>query len=188
MERTRELQLVEEAKKNLNAFQELYDYYFDRIYGFCLNRLPLKEHAEDITSQVFIAAVEALPRYDTSTGYRFGTWLYRVAHNKIADFYRRSRLQSIADFNEIIDEHADTESEAYRDDIQQQVVRVMTQLNPRYQEILSYKYYAELESDEIAGLMKIRQQQVKVLLHRALKSFKETFSRMYPETETFSLD
>jgi len=183
-----ELQLVEDAKQNLEAFNKLYEYYFDRIYSFCLNRLPLQQTAEDVTSEVFVAAVKALPRFDTSLGFRFGTWLYRVAHNKIADYYRKHRLSTIEDFDVIIDEEQSAEAEAYRDETQRQVVRVLLLIKPRYQEIISYKFYAELEHAEIAEVMKIKHGQVKVLLHRALQSFKKVFGEMYPETETFTID
>ncbi|KXK07894.1 MAG: sigma-70 family RNA polymerase sigma factor [Candidatus Dojkabacteria bacterium] len=188
MELAEELKLIEEAKSNLQAFNKLYDMYFDGIFRYCSARLPQREVAEDITSQVFMSAVEKLADFDTTKGYRFGSWLYRVAHNKVIDYYRRGKYDSMNDFSSVADESLSVESDAIQEELQVQVAFVLSKLNSRYQEVITYKFYSDLSNDEIAKIMKIRTDNVKVLAHRALQSFKVQFQKHFPDTETFILD
>ena len=70
--------LVERAQRNPAAFEGLYDRYLDPIYAYCHRRLGTRELAEDATSQVFVQALAALPRF---RAHSFRAWLYTIAHN-----------------------------------------------------------------------------------------------------------
>jgi RNA polymerase sigma factor (sigma-70 family) len=75
--------LVEWARQDPQAFTALYDRYFDAVYGYCLSQLGDAEAAEDASSQTFLKALAALPRYN-ETG-RFRPWLFAIAHNTVLD-------------------------------------------------------------------------------------------------------
>ncbi|MDQ7020649.1 MAG: sigma-70 family RNA polymerase sigma factor [Candidatus Dojkabacteria bacterium] len=102
--------MSKKQKKNIQYFDKIYDYYFYRILKFCVNKVSSSEIAEDITSRVFLSAVEKIIDFDTSKNIRFGSWLYRNANNKIIDYYRKNARTSwfdIEDESVVPDEEQD---------------------------------------------------------------------------------
>lgn len=90
-----ELVLIEAARHDPRAFAPLYDRYFPAIHGYCLRRLGHPENAADATSQIFINALQSLPKFRPErkrTGSSFRSWLFAIAHNVIVDIYRRQRV------------------------------------------------------------------------------------------------
>ena len=83
----REAKLVSQARDDPDAFAALYDMYVGRVYHYAYRRLGTHADAEDLTSQTFQRALEALPRYE-SRGLPFGAWLFRIAHNLLVDHFR----------------------------------------------------------------------------------------------------
>ena len=81
--------LVEAAQRDRARFIELYDQYFEVVYGYIARRVRERAQAEDLTSEVFRKALENLPRFKW-TGAPFGAWLVRIASNVIADNAKRA--------------------------------------------------------------------------------------------------
>jgi RNA polymerase sigma-70 factor (ECF subfamily) len=79
---------VTAARVDPRAFAALYDRYVGPVYGYCYTRLGDREAAEDATSEVFVKALAALGGYRDRT---FAAWLFRIAHNVVADVHRRRR-------------------------------------------------------------------------------------------------
>src|SRR5215216_3517277 len=75
--------LVEWARQDPQAFTALYDRYFNAVYGYCLSQLGDPDAAEDASSQTFLKALAALPRYSESGQFR--PWLFAIAHNAVLD-------------------------------------------------------------------------------------------------------
>jgi RNA polymerase sigma-70 factor (ECF subfamily) len=71
------------------AFTRLYDDYFDPIYWYCRSRLGDATRAEDAASTVFTRALAAGPRYDDPS---LRSWLFGIAHNVLANWFRATRL------------------------------------------------------------------------------------------------
>ena len=91
--RDEERELVEQAKRDPRQFGTLYDRHFQQIYRFVYSRVREQTAAEDVTSEVFMKALKAMPRYQ-DTGRPFAAWLYQIAVNAIADRYRTLRPPS----------------------------------------------------------------------------------------------
>src|SRR5262245_30088354 len=83
-------ELVALALDDRAAFASLYERYMGKVYMFCLDRLQEPAAAEDATSQVFLNALAALPRYRERGG-GFRPWLFRIAHNVVVDAVRARR-------------------------------------------------------------------------------------------------
>lgn len=185
-----ELKIVEQAKTDIKAFEKLYQYYFQKILNYCYSRLGNKEMAEDITAQVFLLSVEQVKNFDNSRGISYGSWLYRVAHNKIIDYYKSSKRHFNLDELEIImikGDDADRPTETLKEmealETSKKILTVLKQLKPRYQQIISLRYYSDMDNQSIANAMGLKASQVAVVLHRALKSFRAKFLKNYPKTE-----
>jgi RNA polymerase sigma-70 factor (ECF subfamily) len=79
--------LVAQAKTDPEAFGALYERYVQKIYSYVYYRTGNQHDAEDLTAKVFQRALVSLDRY-TSRGLPFSAWLYRIAHNLVANWHR----------------------------------------------------------------------------------------------------
>src|SRR6188508_3822853 len=81
------------AQRDRAAFGRLYRRCVDRVYGYAFYLLGDHHDAEDATERTFLAALAALERY-RDTGSTFRAWLFRIAHNQLANALRaRGRQQ-----------------------------------------------------------------------------------------------
>src|SRR5438270_11789245 len=89
-------QLVKRAKRSPEAFGELYGRYVDRIYSYIYFRTGNSQDAEDLTARVFHQALANIRGYN-ERGLPFAAWLYRIAHNLLANWHRdRSRKPQVS--------------------------------------------------------------------------------------------
>jgi RNA polymerase sigma-70 factor (ECF subfamily) len=191
MTRDQELELLAKARQDLHAFNQLYDHYLPKIFSYCWNRLGSRELCEDVTSEVFVVAVEKLPGLKLAENATFGSFLYSIAHNKIVDYYRRhSRdFSHKLDLNNLLSEEGQQEAESriLKQQLQLMVIAVLSGLNERYQAVITYRFYSELTPEETAAAMNVKAANVNVVLHRALQAFKKQWQKTYPGTEIFNL-
>ena len=103
-----ELQWVNEAKADPTKFERLYNKYHEGIFRFVYQRLDDKNYAFDITSQVFLNALNHLHKYEFR-GVPFASWLYRIASNELNQLFRKNKTQRTINIdsvqiNEMIDQ------------------------------------------------------------------------------------
>jgi RNA polymerase sigma-70 factor (ECF subfamily) len=180
--------LVEKAKTNIQAFDALYSLYAEQIYIYIIHRIGMRELAEDLTSEVFLAAVEGIAKFDTSRGVRFRSWLYRTAHNKIVDYFRKNKKMSSTELEslQLKSQNTTPEESVALSQRKLEAIATIQTLNKRYQHIITLRFYSEFEIAEISEILDIKPQRVSVLLHRALQSFKKKFKKLFPESEIFT--
>ena len=175
-----EQQLVREAKASLQAFSKLYQYYLPRIYAYTLNRTGDPKVAEDLTSETFFKAMKGLNSFQMRE-YRFGSWLYKIAHNTIIDYQKKKR--------EIIAEKLEApsnESPSKELEIQEanyEIRTVMQKLKKDYQEILALKFFEDLNNTEIAEIIGCNLNTLHVKIHRSLEAFRKKYLVLYPQKE-----
>jgi RNA polymerase sigma-70 factor (ECF subfamily) len=172
-----ERSLVERAKKDEQAFALLYQHYFPKIYGYIFKRLGNREASEDILSTTFLKVFANLKKYQ-SRGFSFGAWLYRVATNNLMDYYRRNKFGAETELAEADGAASSSESPAEATAKKQEraeIEKVLNKMPERYREIIQLRYFAELEIYEIAATLKISKVHASVLIHRALKCFKDKY-------------
>lgn len=166
--------LVERSLRgDAEAFGELYDRYHAPIYRFIMIRTGTKEEAEDLTHQVFLRAWEHMGGY-VDQGYPFGSWLYRIARNRVIDHYRTKRdTVSVEEpeFEELPDS-LDIEKDADRALALRRVEQALRTLSPDHQEVIILRFVEELSLKETAAAMERSEGAVKLLQHRAMKELK----------------
>src|SRR4030043_400778 len=85
--------LVERAKVSSEAFGELYDMYYDRIFGYALRRSADVDSAKDITSEVFFKALKNIGKFKWQ-GVPFSHWLYRIANREIINHHNSRKREA----------------------------------------------------------------------------------------------
>lgn len=93
-------ELVDKARNgDRNAFGNLYEIYYDQIYKYIYFRTGLIAEAEDLTMEAFLGAFKSIKNFHWQ-GSSFASWLFRIANNVVADFWRqrnRAQLESLDD-------------------------------------------------------------------------------------------
>jgi RNA polymerase sigma-70 factor, ECF subfamily len=168
LDRIEERDLVERAKREPAAFGELYRRHQLAVYRFACSRLGNEADAEDVTSDVFVKALLAIDRYE-DRGFPFGSWLYRIAANAIADQHRARR--PIED----IDEHPELAAEGSLEDLVaagdqvRRIGRAARELPVRQREAFALRLGHDLKVDDVALRMGTSRGAAKLLLHRAVR-------------------
>jgi RNA polymerase sigma-70 factor (ECF subfamily) len=177
-----EWELVERARQDTEAFGQLYDQNFGRIFGYVLRRTASVPIAQDITSDVFFKALKNLRQFRWQ-GIPFSAWLYRIAANEIASYYRKRRREETHTFqsaragdpvgNPSSVEITQAEDILMRHEEYLSLHMTITKLPPRYQEVITLRYFEDKQIKEIAQITGKREGTVKSLLHRGLERMRK---------------
>lgn len=165
-----DLELFRRLKQDPSAVGELYDRYADKLYGFLLKRCGHKETAEDLVSHTFMRLLESLPTLEWKNA-PLSAWLYQVASNALIDHYRKAstRRDTDLDTDEWDPPGADDPSWNVELKLEGESLRLaMQQLSPRDQQVLDLRFFAELETPEVADQLGITSNHAAVLVYRAL--------------------
>jgi RNA polymerase sigma-70 factor, ECF subfamily len=178
--RDEERHLVDRAKRDPREFGALYDRHFQQIYRFVYSRVREQTAAEDVTSEVFIKALKAMPRYQ-DTGRPFAAWLYQIAVNAIADRYRTLRpSQPLEDFHDLsVGGPAIEEQAAHRDEIRR-IWSIVEELPGQQRTALVLKFQEDMKIEDIAIAMGKTPGAVKLLIHRGVTRLREEAGALRP--------
>ncbi|MGC8828008.1 MAG: sigma-70 family RNA polymerase sigma factor [Anaerolineae bacterium] len=174
-----EAELIERAARDPQAFGELYERYVDRIYNYIYHRVGHAQEAEDLTSRTFQRALQHIGRYEDH-GAPFSAWLYRIAHNLVANWYRdTSRRKEIA-LDELYTSHRRSD-DPYREVIRREEIEtvreLVRQLSPDRQMVLILKHSEHLSNAEIAQVLGRTEGAIKSLYHRTLQTLREELEK-----------
>ena len=161
--------LLHEIQQNPDVFAILYRRYLPRVYRYLYFKTGDADEAEDLTSQVFLAALEGMPGYQ-HRGY-FSTWLFSIARRKAADFYRTQNAQpriKIAQSATIHDPEDDPLTPVIARENIEKLNELLSMLNDHEREILRLRFAAKLQFSEIATLLKRKPSSIKMAYYRLL--------------------
>jgi RNA polymerase sigma-70 factor (ECF subfamily) len=168
-------ELVERAKSDKEAFGLLYEKYVDKIYNYVYYRTGNEADAEDLTARVFFKAMQHIGGYE-DRGYPFSAWLYRIAHNLVANWHRdHSRRQIIAlddlSYWHVTEEGPETIAMLTED--KEALLAAIRCLPADRQELLILKFVEQLTNVEIGAIMGRSEGAIKSLYHRTLISLRQ---------------
>ena len=152
---------------------ELYDTALPEVYGYLLSRCGSRAVAEDLTAEVFLAAVDALRRKDprpVSIG-----WLIGIARHKLVDHWRRRGreargLQRVAARTSVLDDPWDAQLDALR------AREVLDRLGPHHRAALMLRYVDDLPVPQVAATMGRTLHATEALLVRARDAFRHAYT------------
>lgn len=167
--------LARASQGDKDAFGELYEHYTERIFNYVYYRTGNVHDAEDLTARVFQRAMNHIRNY-TDRGIPFSAWLYRIAHNLVANWHRdRSRKQEIPlDDVPILPAKGDhPETALVRTEQQDALLRLIRRLPSERQNLLILKFVENMSNAEIGQIMGRSEGAVKSLYHRTLLSLRD---------------
>jgi RNA polymerase sigma-70 factor (ECF subfamily) len=166
--------LIVRAQCDPQAFGELYERYVDQIYAYLYYRTSSTWEAQDLTERVFLRAMEHLPKY-SFRGAPFSAWLYRIAHNLVANWHRDARRRKIVSLEDALERSSshDPEEDAVRAEEYATVREAVRRLSQERQNLLVLKMVNELSNREIAQILDKTEGAVKALFHRTMVALEE---------------
>jgi RNA polymerase sigma-70 factor (ECF subfamily) len=162
------------------AFSIIYEKYVGRIYNYLYYRTGNSFEAEDLTARVFFRAFGHIGQYNNK-GIPFSAWLYRIAHNLVANWYRdnsRKREVPLEDYGHIQSHHEHPETSIIQNYENEGLMKAIRTLPPDRQQLIILKFVEHLSNAEIAVIMRRSEGAIKSFYHRTLLALREEMSKI----------
>lgn len=162
------------AKGELEQFTKLYDTYLERIYRFVFHRLPHTQTAEDVTSDIFISALEKIHTYNIRKA-SFSTWLYTIARNKIIDHTRtRKGVEDIDLAKDVASAHNPAQDASIAFDVGS-IEKFLDTLDATQRDIVTMRVWDDLPHKDIALVLGMSEAAVKMNYSRTVSKLQSHF-------------
>jgi RNA polymerase sigma-70 factor, ECF subfamily len=163
-----------------NAVIDFYTLYSPRILSYLIKRLPRREDAQEVLNDVFLEAVDALPTLHESSNLQ--AWLYKIAHNKMVDYYRKRKIKSflfsqIPYLELIATEISQPEFIHEKNKVRDKIEATFHALSHKYQQILRLHYEEQLPVKKIAEILQLTPKATESRLYRARQQFIKAYER-----------
>ncbi|PLX00018.1 MAG: sigma-70 family RNA polymerase sigma factor [Marinilabiliales bacterium] len=172
-----EILIIEKAKTNPQAFEVLYNEYFEAIFRFIYQRTDTIDEAKDITQQVFVKAMSKIHNY-THKGYRFSSWLYRIAYNEFVDACRKQKVcQTVNIDKKAIRELYSDENSESNEELIEILYKVLDDLPQQELILIEMRFFEKRSFKEIADILSITESNAKVKTYRLLDKIREEIQK-----------
>ena len=168
-------ELVQLAKDDKEAFGELYERYMPKIYSYIYYRTSNQHDAEDLTARVFFRAMSHIGNY-VDKGVPFQAWLYRIAHNLVANWHRDQGRRKVIPLDDYVAHSLKSEAPdrlAEDSEEQEKLMEAIHRLPEERQQLLLLKFIDQLSNAEIGEIMDRTEGAIKSLYHRTLLSLRD---------------
>lgn len=181
--------LIRRAKVDQEAFGLLYERYSQRIYQYIYYRTSSEPDAEDLAARTFMRAWQHIGNYD-DRGVPFSAWLYRIAHNLVANWHRDRSRRKIISLDDLsrwqVNEDGPEASALFAED-RATLLKAVRRLPADRQELLLLKFVEHLSNAEIGDIMGRSEGAIKSLYHRTLMTLRDDLQPdIQPEPKTSS--
>jgi len=175
------IEMVEKAQAGDRlAFHQLVDKFQPEIYRMIYYRTRSQMDAEDLTQDVFLKTYKSLGSLKSPAVFR--SWLYRIAVNRVRDYYRKKQFRSLFgmvsmdkdDFQEPQEMalSAQAPEDMERKEFWQQIRQLISNLSRMEREVFLLRFFDQLSIKEMSAALKKNQSTVKTHLYRALRKVK----------------
>ena len=173
---------VEAARRDPRAFEALYRKYVAQVYNLALYELRDTHAAEDLTAQVFLRALDGLPRFreqaeppDSS----FRVWLFQICRNGVANERRRVRRHPEAELDLAFDVASsdDVQADAVDRDELARAWQEIRRLPEERRQAIVLRFVEEMSTREIGEVLGRSEGATRVLIHRALQAVAQQIAR-----------
>jgi RNA polymerase sigma-70 factor (ECF subfamily) len=173
-----EARLLQRAKQgDQRAIGELYRRHVDVIYRYVWARVGDVTVAEDLTSQVFLKALEGLPTYQP-TGKPFLAWLYRIAYARIVDHWRKQERRTEVPLDDALTAQEPQPGQLLEAEADWAVaIDLIAQLTDDQQDVLILRFIGEMSLSQVAETLGKTVGATKATQHRALASLARLLQR-----------
>ena len=171
--------VLKAQKGGEKSFTLLFDCFYEKIFRYVRFRVA-NEDAEDIVSDIFLKVVEKLHTYKSNPKSGFNAWIFRIAHNRVIDFYRQKKeLLGHNDeegndfFLQIPDDNLRPDQQTNLNLDTKKLYKILKDLPDIQREILEFKYLEGFSNEEIAKITGKAEGNIRVIQLRALREIRK---------------
>ncbi|EKE28729.1 MAG: hypothetical protein ACD_3C00025G0018 [uncultured bacterium (gcode 4)] len=182
-----EKHIVQKIKEDSFNFWEIIDLYEAKLLRYVLRIWDMPyEEAENITQDIFIKVYKNINSYDST--FPFSSWIYRIAHNEVIDYYRKNEKAknnislSDEDYKNLIENISDKKTphdDLEKTNIKECVRKWINMLSIDQKEIMILKFIEEKWYEEISDILKMPIWTVWTIINRAKKQLKENLEKLH---------
>jgi RNA polymerase sigma-70 factor, ECF subfamily len=168
--------IIEQSKKDPQAFGELYEKYFDRIFNYIFRQTDDEELADDLCSQTFVNALNNLVNYEFR-GFPFSAWLYKIAGNEVNKHYRKNKGKKIFSIEELkVRELVEQTTDDWDEELINRLIQYMNELPTDMIQVLELRFFEDKDFKEIAFILDMTESGAKMRTYRALDKLRTNFN------------
>jgi len=174
-----EQELLQKIQADPKQFGALFDYYYQRIFGYVYRRVTDYDLARDITAETFLKAFLKIHAFQWK-GISISSWLFRIATNEVNQFFRKNKykpekLGSIISgelflFHDSSREELEEEFRRHQEFLQ--VQRQVKTLDTKYQEVIALRFFEGKDNQQIAEILNKPEGTIKSLLSRGIEKLR----------------
>lgn len=180
-----EEQLLKDIEADPQKFGQVYEAFYNNIFGYVYRRTTNYEAASDITAETFVKAFANIDKFKWR-GVSLLYWLYKIATNELNKYFNAHKYQPHSlcriqeEYGIDITDHsnAETENIKLQDELEkhQEFVRInesIRKLDIKYQDVISLRFFEHKSIKEIAIILDKKEGTIKSLLSRGIEKLKE---------------
>lgn len=168
---------IEDAKKDPKCFEPLYKKYYERILRFVYKRMENLDDTREITSWVFIKALSNIGKYN-HRGHPFSSWLYRIALNEIAQFYRNAGKMRVVSLDSVGMSRLTDEAEKSMQNLGSVLAKALQYLNEEEVLLLELRFFEDRAFAEVGQILQITENNAKVKTYRVIDKLRTIFTKL----------
>ncbi len=173
--------LVRRAQEgDTESFAGLYEHFYDKIFRYLVFKTGSSVDAEDVTEEVFLRMLESISSFSWR-GFPFSSWLFRIAHNLVVDYYRKKGRQKtvpMEDASGVIGASSyDLDSGLDLKLSMQGVYAAMQGLSKLQREVINLRFAGGLSLKETAESMGKKENAIKALQHAGIKKLRSVLAQ-----------
>jgi RNA polymerase sigma-70 factor (ECF subfamily) len=179
------LELVSKVQNaDRDAFSELYDYYFKRIFGYVFRRTANIIDSEDITANIFVKVLKKIRSFkgQNKKGGEFHCWMFRIASNEVNDYFRKGKksapleddkIQHKIEFGRLSDDLEKIQNEMDQNIEYSLLHQALLRLKPLNQDLIVMRYFEDMKFVDIAKNVNKKEKSIRMYFHRALNELRD---------------
>ena len=164
---------TETIRDNETKLANLYEEYYDKIARYAYVRIGERTDAEDIAGEVFLKALQSLKSYK-ERGVPMQAWLFRIAHNLVIDYFRKTKKQQTVPIDNIqLEANTNPVTMAETNIDIERMKQAMLQLTEEQREVLRLRFFGGLTSREAGDILKKSDGAVREMQRAAIEKLRK---------------
>ena len=159
------------------SFNIIYEKYVDKIYRFVYLKTTNTEVTQDIVSDVFFSVLDNIESFNSNENSNFNSWIYKIAYNKIIDFYKRNEKYKTYDIWDYLDIWFEENLNKNIEDKDKliEIFNYLKTIRSDHREILMYRIWEDLSFKEISEITWMSLSNCKKISSRVLRNINGKF-------------
>lgn len=161
------------------AAEELFNYFYPKIYRYVRSRLFDKDSAADVTQDIFLKLTRVISSFDEDKG-NVNAWLWQIVATTLTDHFRkvgRTPTNSESSLDISLDDFSKDDTSGYSRIEVQEIMAVIKTFPEEEQELFRLRFIAELSYEEIAALTKRNENALRVAIYRIKDKLQKKYDR-----------